>query len=268
MDGLTPQFVFAFLAGSTALGILLNALELLSMPKEFRKDEGTFCWGKTYPIEWVRLAKIVAPVCDSPFVIFFLATRVILAIATLINAFTGPISPLVVTPLFLSAFIHNFRFKNINGGSDTMAINSLFVTTLYSFAPDNHSVAFACMLYISVLACLSYFANGYKKVKLPQWREPDILYRIFTYSPYRAPIASKLIKRFPAAGTWSCRCVLLIEVLFPLVLITGKWGALVFLSWGVLFHVMNATLMGLHRFVWTFVATYPAIIYVAMSVGY
>jgi len=40
---------------------------------------------------------------------------------------------------------------------------------------------------------------------------------------------------------------------------------LVFLGWGLAFHLMNALVMGLNSFLWAFLATYGAIIYCCMQ---
>ena len=39
-------------------------------------------------------------------------------------------------------------------------------------------------------------------------------------------------------------------------------------AWGVAFHVMNAVVMGLNSFFWSFAATYPAVIFCAIGPGY
>jgi hypothetical protein len=62
------------------------------------------------------------------------------------------------------------------------------------------------------------------------------------------------------ATAWS---VIAFESLFPLAILAGPKGALVFLGIGVMFHLANAAVMGLNNFVWAFTATYPAVHYCA-----
>jgi hypothetical protein len=52
---------------------------------------------------------------------------------------------------------------------------------------------------------------------------------------------------------------------FPLARAFGATGVAVFAVLGILFHVANAVIMGLNTFVWAFVATYPAILFCAVS---
>jgi uncharacterized membrane protein (DUF485 family) len=62
--------------------------------------------------------------------------------------------------------------------------------------------------------------------------------------------------------------VLAWECAFPLVLVLPAPFAYVMLALGVLFHVTNAVVMGLNTFVWSFVATYPAVIWVVQHRGW
>ena len=39
------------------------------------------------------------------------------------------------------------------------------------------------------------------------------------------------------------------------------WLLILFLAWGVVFHIANAFTMGLNTFFWSFLATYPALLY-------
>jgi hypothetical protein len=58
---------------------------------------------------------------------------------------------------------------------------------------------------------------------------------------------------------WS---VIVLETLFPLCVIVHPPLFWVFLLWGLGFHIFCAFFMGLNNFVWAFVATYPALLFV------
>ena len=55
--------------------------------------------------------------------------------------------------------------------------------------------------------------------------------------------------------------IILFEIAFPLVLILPWEGKLLLLSIGLLFHITNAVVLGLNRFIWAWSATYPALLY-------
>jgi uncharacterized protein YhhL (DUF1145 family) len=54
--------------------------------------------------------------------------------------------------------------------------------------------------------------------------------------------------------------VILLELAFPLALLDARllWAAL---SLAALFHLANALLFGLNRFLWTWLAAYPALLW-------
>jgi len=57
------------------------------------------------------------------------------------------------------------------------------------------------------------------------------------------------------------------ECSFPLAIVVGSPPCLALVAWGVLFHLMNAVVMGLNSFFWAFVATCPPAIYCSIVVG-
>jgi uncharacterized membrane protein (DUF485 family) len=59
-------------------------------------------------------------------------------------------------------------------------------------------------------------------------------------------------------GCWS---IIVFEMSFSLVLLAGHRGLLGVLALGAAFHLACAVLMGLNCFLWSFVATYPAVIF-------
>jgi hypothetical protein len=56
------------------------------------------------------------------------------------------------------------------------------------------------------------------------------------------------------------------EMSAPLALFVPLHLVLVFAFAGVTFHVVNALLMGLHNFVWAFLAAYPCLAFVRLEV--
>jgi hypothetical protein len=62
---------------------------------------------------------------------------------------------------------------------------------------------------------------------------------------------------------WS---VILTECLFAVALLTPFPITLAILIGGAAFHIMSGLVMGLNTFIWSFVATYPAILWVQARV--
>lgn len=112
--------------------------------------------------------------------------------------------------------------------------------------------------YLAVQLLLSYTLAGWVKLVNPDWRSGQALRDIFEFSVY--PVSESLRAWAHAPGmllglSWT---VIAFEVLFPLAMLNGT---LLTAALGVafMFHLSNAGLFGLSRFVWIWVAGYPCL---------
>ena len=172
----------------------------------------------------------------------------------------GWATPVVLAGLCLHgvAMLHRFGGP-YNGGSDRMGLLVLFCLTLSYWLPEGtaQEVAFG---YLGVQVVLSYFISGQVKIANRDWRSGRALAEVFRFSAY--PVSESLRRwadrpRPLWAAGWA---VMLFEVAFPLALLDGRVLP-VALGIAAAFHVANACLFGLNRFVWVWIASYPAILW-------
>ncbi|WP_343522558.1 hypothetical protein [Pedobacter sp.] len=124
----------------------------------------------------------------------------------------------------------------------------------------------ACIWFIALQSVLSYFTAGYFKLISPVWQNGSALSGVMNSVGYgHKDFSVFLIKRKWASLILSWMLIVF-EVSFPLSLFFGKSGAIIFIIGGIIFHFLNAMIMGLNNFFWAFVATYPAIIFAAIQV--
>jgi Vitamin K-dependent gamma-carboxylase len=152
-----------------------------------------------------------------------------------------------------------------NGGSDRMSLLTLMCVCLAHLLPDPHwrQAAFA---YLAMQLVLSYGVSGWVKVINPDWRSGRALRDVFLFSAY--PVSENLRRldgwpRLLLAMSWS---VMLFELLFPLALL-ARPALLVGLVIAAAFHVTNACLFGLNRFVWAWLAAYPSILWLQQALA-
>jgi hypothetical protein len=150
-------------------------------------------------------------------------------------------------------------------GSDQMS-TQVFGALFLGYLGGSTLALQASLWFIAGQACLSYFTSGFAKVLSPYWRAGDVVFAIFNTRTYGyEPVARFLYQKTTLTKllTWGA---VFMECIFPLALFLGFPGCLVLIAWGVWFHIMNAVVMGLNSFFWSFVATYPAVIYVAIVI--
>ncbi|SNS20880.1 hypothetical protein SAMN06893096_102511 [Geodermatophilus pulveris] len=161
-----------------------------------------------------------------------------------------------------TTLLMNLRTVYGMDGSDQMT-TQVYGALLLGYLPGTSLALSAALWYIAVQACFSYFVSGAAKAVSPQWRSEGVIFRIFNTQTYGyEPVARFLRNR--ARLTWSLGwSAFLVEMAFPLALVVGFPLVVLFVLWGVAFHVMNAVVMGLNSFLWAFAATYPAVVHVA-----
>lgn len=152
-----------------------------------------------------------------------------------------------------------------NGGSDRLAILMLFCLLLANLLPTERLRELA-LGYLAAQLVLSYFMSGWVKIVNPEWRNGRALNDVFAFSAY--PVSENLRNlaarpRLLWCASWG---VMVFELLFPLSLLDARalHAALVIAA---LFHVANALLFGLNRFVWVWIAAYPSLLWLQGRVG-
>jgi hypothetical protein len=125
----------------------------------------------------------------------------------------------------------------------------------------------AAVQFIGAQTVLSYGASGWAKLPGHPWRSGDALIKIMRTQTYGDKWFYEQLERYPAAARLICHGVLVLECTFPLLLLKkGKYLDLGLGAMG-LFHIANARFMGLSRFAWAFMSTYPAVRTLAKGTG-
>jgi hypothetical protein len=162
---------------------------------------------------------------------------------------------LLLTSLLLFARFHG----PYNGGSDRMGLLLLSGLWLAHVLPQPQWRA-AALGYVAVQLVASYFLAGVVKVAEPTWRNGQALRDVFAFSIY--PVSADL-RALSARRTWLTAAgwfVMLFELAFPFALFDARaLQAALVLAFS--FHVGNAVLFGLDRFVWVWLAAYPTLLW-------
>jgi hypothetical protein len=241
-----------------AFAVILQSIELLQIRKSF-SDQGVWRWSsiqRDFSFLWVR--KVLG---------FFLAYRDFLILiwarlfsaALLLIVFEGPAQKVLLGVLFLSSVLISVRWRStFNGGSDYMTnvvTLSLFVASLFS---GSVLITKLCLGYIAIQTCLSYFVAGVVKAKNSDWREGLALPQFLRMPSYDAPEwIEKKFSNLSISKIASCT-VILFELSFPFALLSPRI-CLIYIGLAVLFHLANVYVFGLNRFVWAWLAAYPAL---------
>ncbi len=180
------------------------------------------------------------------------ATLAVILILGLNSAFTLPLLLLISILL-----LHHFQGP-YNGGADKMGFLILTCLTLARLAPP--AWAELALAYLAAQLILSYFISGQIKIMNPEWRTGRALSDVFAYSAYPVSESLRALAHKPGLTFTASWVVMLFELIFPLAFFhaTALYLALIIAAF---FHLSNACFFGLNRFFWTWLAAYPALIW-------
>jgi hypothetical protein len=152
------------------------------------------------------------------------------------------------------------RFQGpYNGGSDRMGFLILLCVCISRWAPSPYWQQIA-LGYLALQLTLSYAVSGWVKIVRREWRSGEALVDVFRFSAYPVSESLRGFSRSPRLLLVMSWWVMLFEVLFPIALFnsTALKVALVITA---TFHLLNACLFGLNRFVWIWLAAYPSLLW-------
>lgn len=247
------QWMERLVAGSVAL----QTLELLRVRRAFR-DDGVWRWS-TLRREHARAFWLTRTLLDALLDYrSFVALLCVQLVAVLTLPWLEAPAPALIAAS--TALLVCTRFRGAyNGGSDAMTLVVLLAVAVARLAGDER-VTRISLAYVSAQLVLSYFVAGVAKLASPHWRSGRALARLVARPPYAAPAGVRAWVERPALGRLTAWSVLAFECLFPAALVHPRacQGLLVL---GVCFHLANARWLGLSRFLWAWVAGYPALLF-------
>ena len=189
-----------------------------------------------------------------------LVIRLCVALSLLIQPYIG-----AAIFLFISTVILSIRWRGaFNGGSDFMTfvtVTGLLIGTNASLFNDRDMAWNAAFWYITIHSISSYFMSGAVKLLNQHWRHGSALIHFLDGGLY-GPLTKRSFFRKPMIAKLASWGFILWEISFPLVLFDADF-AKVYCVIAFIFHLLVFRFFGLNRFVWAWVATFPAILYCA-----
>jgi hypothetical protein len=254
--------VYAVTAGLLGIALLVSTAEHLYNRQEMA-PEGLLSW-TVLKVGWessqsAALRHGVAWVMGQrPFtamlVVQGFATVLMVALAA-----RGVVSAVVQGVILGSQLLVHYRNRYALEGADQMMLIIAAALFCYALAPASVLVASAALWFIALQATLSYLVAGVGKLATPSWRSGEALQVMINSEAYGIASGATVLLHRPHVAKVLSWQVMVVESLFPFTLLLGSPLGAVFLVWGAAFHAGNVLVMGLHRFFWAFLASYPAV---------
>ncbi|MFD8383907.1 alpha/beta fold hydrolase [Streptomyces sp. NPDC059679] len=254
----------------TSIGQTIGSLEQIATSAQFA-DAGLFSW----PIGKLRVPQRWRAVGDNhldkvfgyPNVMAMVHTRGLAGLGLLLPGASRAQRGVLAATMCATGYGLQTRVPYGFDGSDHFAFLNYACAVLEKAFPHDERAREAVVTFLAAQACLSYFTSGAAKLVSPVWRDGSAIPRIFRTATYGDSLFYRTVRDRPwlaKAVAWS---TIAGEMAFPLVLVAPKPVARGILATGTAFHLGNARFMGLNRFVWSFGATYPAVVHVSRTLG-
>jgi hypothetical protein len=253
-----------------AIGVAISSGEYLHQRHEFRSD-GLFAWrlhrGRTsFGIR--AIDRVVGRLMEEQVVVILLALRLTAAILLLLAlvASLDAVASGTLAVILATTLLFHSRPGLGTEGSDQMSAVVLVAAALGRWFPSPHAVQLA-LAFVAAQVCLAYLSAGISKIAARPWRSGSAVVRIVSASMYGYEPTALLLQRHDWMSPAATCGVIATECLFPLVLVAPPATATVLFAAMFAFHVACAFVMGLNCFVWSFVSTYPAVLFVRAQTG-
>jgi hypothetical protein len=261
LDLQSADVAFRFVAVLVGVGQLVAAGQLIA-DRQLFDPGGLLAWPAVRRCyESSRLAAIASISFDAPAVVGVALLKCAGAVALVgAAAWQQPLLyALVVLVATNVALVVRIPYGRT--GADEMG-NVVLAALLLAACVGTPLAHGACLTFIAGASVMSYATAGISKLLNVGWRNGSVLRNVVSTAQYGNALAARMLTRSGRLSMSVSAAVISCECLFPVILVAPRELALVGLAAGVLFHVVLALVMGLNTFVWTFTATYPALLFV------
>jgi hypothetical protein len=269
----SPEEIALWCALPLAIGVCIDCLELLAERAQLA-DGGIYGYSVLITGRPLMLRGPTAPIFAAMFrypAVLGLAAAQLAAAAVLLAAATLR-SPELVVPAGIAALVVLMArmllyLRNQLGldGADQMTLVVASGVAVALLVPDSDAATIA-LYYVAAQLLLSYAVAGIAKAISPSWRSGRAVPGILSTVGHGSPSVGAWLRGHPQLSRLACWSVILFECSAPLLILLGVPGALAIITFGLGFHLSIALLMGLNNFLWSFAATYPALLLLAQGI--
>jgi hypothetical protein len=162
-----------------------------------------------------------------------------------------------------SGFVVRWRHKygGEDGGDQMLTIMSTTFAVCLTVGYLSSVVRAAGLYFVGAQACLAHTASGLAKLSGRDWRTGSAIRGILSTRTYGMRSLGSVTQKFPFVSLLLCWITIVFETAFLAAPVLPRIALLMLLLVAGLFHLSVAYAMGLNGFFWSFVATYPAILF-------
>jgi hypothetical protein len=248
-----------------AIGTVIASLEMLVVHRIFQ-DEGLLSW-RLHRLTLTNTALLIRRsglehVFKYPQVLALVGLRAAVGMSVVLSVFTKSSTTVPITLLSVLTLLLTLRSPAGNDGSDQMASVVLASSALGELVGTDFAKS-ATLLFIAAESALAYATAGFLKVPLGGWRDGTFVLDVLRTASFGNKRVLKLFEDLPLLAVVFGLGVVLGDSAIAFASVLPPYLSAILLVYGVALHIGIALILGLNNFVWSFVAAYPAILWVS-----
>jgi hypothetical protein len=247
-----------------SIAVIIDAIEIIIERNHYSSD-GIFNFEvlRSYK-RWMTNGKVVSIyniILNYPNYIFLVFIQLIVAILVISHLFTN-LSLFFIMIILLIHLLSHLRNQYGVDGSDQIQV-IIFASLLAFYATSDPIVQKFSIFFLCFQSFLLYFMSGLAKLSSPAWRGGEAIAGIINTESFGNRVLSQILFNRPLLSKLICWCVIIFECAFPILIFTGIQSTVFFILVGMIFHFSISIFMRLNSFFWSFIATYPALLFFA-----
>ncbi len=248
---------------------IISSLEWLSLRGEF-KNEGFYSWPVRQTSNFLFNKKLLYHVFDFlykyPNVLFILVVQLIAASFIPIIYYNLTIASVLCFLIALCSILIALRGRTGYCGADLMT-KITFLAIGLALLSSNLQVWRACLVFLSGQVLVAYGTPGILRISNKKWLNGSQLLNIIRLNTYGHRSIWQHAVNYPVLVKASAIGVVLFEFGSLFALFLPLPFLLLYLACGLIFHLLNSIIMGLNTFFLSFIAIYPALIWLSIIIN-
>lgn len=262
-----PTAVLRITCRVVSVAAVICALEILSIRKHF--EAGGLYDPRIVRERWcfaLRSRERLSSLILSGATIKYVATAQLFAgLGVALAPPSSPVLPISCAIVSAAYLLLSLRgFDGFNGGDAMAKVVFLVATMAWTIGTDR--AASAALYFVTAQLCVAYATPSILRAFNPDWWSGAHIRSIMCLETFGRRSLARVFSATPVLGRVAAVAVFLFEAGFTPALFASPRVACAWLFVGAAFHSLNAAIMGLNIFPWSFIGAYPAAVWSAQNI--
>ncbi len=245
-----------------SIAVIIDAIEIIVERHQY-SSRGIYNFETLRIYRKWMMNKWIAPIYNIlfnyPNYIFLAFIQLVVSILMVSHLFANLSLWFIIIILLILLLSHLRNQYGLDGADQLQVI--VFASLVAFYITTDPIIQKFSIFFVCFQSLLAYFIAGLAKLISPIWRGGMAITNIINTESYGNKVLAQLLIKKPLLSKMMCWGVIILESLCPILIFSGMQTTIIFIICGTIFHLSIAIFMRLNSFFWTFISTYPALLF-------